>query len=127
MKWSDDGSEVTLSAAEFAAQTAAFAALNTKRLEAETTAHTCNNLLNEAIKKDVTIRRTVELKEGCDHKTEAQRVIISAAKGFMTTLMNAFLDSHHEEGCPCDICDKRGDLRTALEVRAKKVYSGECS
>lgn len=122
MKWSEDGSEVTLTAAEFAAQNAAIAASNTKRLEADAHARTCNDLLNETIKKDMTIRRAVDLKACCDRQAVAQAETISAAKEFFAKMMNAFFGLQHPKECPCHVCDS---TRSTLEARAKKVFNGD--
>lgn len=124
MKWSEDGSEVTLSAAEYAEQTAAFSVARAKVAEAQAYAVTCNDQLNEALKKDANLRYTNDLKSSSDRKSVAQAEVVSAARSFFATMMTAFSLIPHPDDCPCSVCNCSKE-RKALDAQAKKAYNGD--
>ena len=124
MKWSEDGSEITLTAAEFSAQTAAMAIAIEKVNDAQTYAISCNDLLNEALNKDSNLRYLNDVKNSCDRKSVAQAEVISAARVFFATMMNSFGGLNHPEDCPCSVCHI-SSRRKALDGRGKKFYFGD--
>lgn len=124
MRWSEDGSEVTLSAAEFAQQTEAFDVLTKKVKEYREIASRSNELLEEAIKKDATLRYSVDLKNSCERRAVAQAEVISAARSFFADMMNAFGGAKHPEDCPCSVCNC-SKTRKDLMARSKNLYDGK--
>jgi hypothetical protein len=121
MKWSEDGSEITLSASEFAEQVAALAVAKAKADEARAYAERCNDILNEALKKDATLRYLNDVKSSCERKSIAEREVISAARHFFADLMNAFHGSKHPEDCPCCVCNV-SKVRKSLDKGAALLY-----